>query len=360
MHVIHVIDALAIGGAERMLVEIANRTVHDGHRATVCVTRADTTLAHRLDPAIELLVLGRRRTMSIRPVSAFVRWIRDERPDVIHAHGRSTFSLIALLRAAGAVRVPVLIHDHKGIEIDASVPRWMPIAARTAAAYVGVYPMHASWARRAGFPPDRIHVIPNALDLTAIAARYGTSDRPTTPGDTLVFVGGLREEKSVEILLEAMARVRSTARLLVIGGDVDPGYARRCRERSRQPDLSGRVEFLGARDDAMTIAAGADLAVHPAWSESGPLVLLEYAALALPFVATEVGGIASGLAEAGAGVFVRPHDPVALAAAIEEVLELTGEERSRRGRASRELARERYDIASVMPRWYSVYEAIRR
>lgn len=40
MRILHVIDSLALGGAERMLVDIANASVSDGHTVSVCVTRA--------------------------------------------------------------------------------------------------------------------------------------------------------------------------------------------------------------------------------------------------------------------------------------------------------------------------------
>ena len=45
MNILHIIDSLAVGGAERVLVELANQAARDGHRVAVCVTRSETTLA---------------------------------------------------------------------------------------------------------------------------------------------------------------------------------------------------------------------------------------------------------------------------------------------------------------------------
>src|SRR3569623_2355422 len=95
LHVLHVVDALALGGAERMLVESANRTVFDGHRVSVCVTRSGIELAARLDPRSDLLVLGRQKKLELSPLVRLVRWIRATDDDAIHCHGRSSFSLIA-------------------------------------------------------------------------------------------------------------------------------------------------------------------------------------------------------------------------------------------------------------------------
>jgi hypothetical protein len=44
----HVIDSLAVGGAERMLVEIANASATHGHCVSVCVTRDGRDLAPEL------------------------------------------------------------------------------------------------------------------------------------------------------------------------------------------------------------------------------------------------------------------------------------------------------------------------
>jgi len=60
MHVMHVIDGLAVGGAERMLVEIANHTCRSDIKTSVCVTRSDITLAKELRTDIPIVVLNRK------------------------------------------------------------------------------------------------------------------------------------------------------------------------------------------------------------------------------------------------------------------------------------------------------------
>ena len=59
-HIMHIIDSLAIGGAERMLVDIANSTDKSKFSVSVCVTRSDITLAKNLLPDIPLRILNRQ------------------------------------------------------------------------------------------------------------------------------------------------------------------------------------------------------------------------------------------------------------------------------------------------------------
>jgi glycosyltransferase involved in cell wall biosynthesis len=346
VNVLHVIDALALGGAERMLVEIANRTVVDGHHVTVCATRAGGVMQRRLDPRIACEILGRRSRYDVRPLARLVRLARDF--DVIHCHGRSSFSLLALLAATRTLRTPIVLHDHLGVEVHPEVPSWLRFARRYLAAYVGVYEQHRAWAQRAGIPSERVRVIGNAFD----PAKLATAPREPLAGAAprLLFVGGLRREKAVDVLLEAMVGV--VARLYVVGGDADPAYAQACRARAARPDLADRVVFLGQREDALALATTAELAVHPARSESGPLVIAEYAVLGVPFVATRIGGIARALEAAGVGHFVDADDPRGLATAITGVLQ------SPREAVAPARAREMFDIANVMPRWYEVYASV--
>jgi len=361
LHVAHVIDTLSLGGAERMVVELANRTVGDGHRASVCVTRAGLALAPRLDPRIEVLVLDRRSRFALRPLARLARWLRDREVTIVHCHGRSSFSLVSVLRAVRAMSQPIVLHDHRGVQLHPAVPAWFRIAGRGLAAYAAVDRAQLAWAARAGVPAARTRVIGNAIDMAALAGRRLTGPPlPAAPGARLIFVGGLRPDKAVDVLLDAIARLTAPATLFVVGGDADPGYAAACRARAQRPELAGRVVFLGPRDDALALAATADLAVHPARSESGPLVLAEYAALAIPFVATRVGGVATGLAEAGAGRFVAPDDPAALAAAIDALLALAPADRRRLATAWGAVARRLFDLSVVMPRWYELYAELAR
>lgn len=357
MHVLHVIDALALGGAERMLVEIANRAARDGHRITVCVTRHDTRMAHLLDANIELLVLGRTRRIDLAPMWRLRQWIARSAVDVIHAHGRSSFSLIAALRATRAIATPVILHDHLGVHIHPEVPRWFEIARRFLDAYVAVDEAQLAWAARAGIARDRMHVIANALDLAALAARTRDSELSAVAGPRLLCIGGLRRDKAIDVVLEAMTHVAAT--LFVVGGDADPAYAAACRARAARPDLASRIVFLGERGDALPLARTVDLAVHGARSESGPLVLAEYASLEIPFVATRVGAIAEALAAVCPQRFVPAEDPEALARAITAALAMPAAQRAREVAAAAQLARARFEISNVIAAWYEVYERVR-
>lgn len=358
MHVLHVIDSLGLGGAERMLVDIANATAADGQRVSVCVTRSESPLAKQLRPGIEVLVLGRRRRLSMRPAARLARWIRRNDVDVLHVHMRSSLAFMIALKSLFMLRTPIVFHDHYGsIELDTSVPRWFAVGHRLVAKYVGVSPALAQWARSAGMPADKVSMIPNALDLDRLT-RAQPVGVPRTDAAIGILVASFKREKGIDVFIEALAQSkhRNRARVLVAGGGVDSEFGRECRARVEAYALGGAITFLGARDDVAGLLKSVDFALLTSHSESGPLVLVEYIANGLPIVSTRVGDIGKRLAAAGVPGFVEPRDPKAFTEALDELLDLDAGARAARGETGRKLLNAGWDIRHALPRWLEVYE----
>ena len=365
MHVLHVIDGLGLGGAERMLVDIANRTVDDGHRVSVCVTRDNLTMARELDSRVHILVLARRARISPIGLARLARFVRTDRVDVIHAHLRSNTAFVLQLRLLRAIDTPIVFHDHYGtIEVDRSVPAWFRFGHRFIDRYVGVYDRLTAWARSAGMDASRTTTIPNALDLSRFAGAPPSGIRAELGVGSAVLavmVATLRRDKGIEVLLDALAQTagREGLRVIVAGTDGEPAYAARCKARCTELGLDRIVTFLGGRTDVPSLLAAADLALLTSHTESGPLVLIEYLAAGLPIVSTRVGDIGRRLAEAGVPGFVAAGDAAGFARELDAVLALTPEERRARGELGKQILVEGWDIRSAMPRWYDVYrEAI--
>jgi glycosyltransferase involved in cell wall biosynthesis len=108
----------------------------------------------------------------------------------------------------------------------------------------------------------------------------------------------------------------------LVGGTFpkDAPYRDALVRRSREPDLAGRVRLLGQVDDPVDRMRRWTVAVVPSVEpEAGPLVLLEAMSIGVPVVATDHGGPAEVLGEAG--LLVPPRDPEAMAEAIAALLD---------------------------------------
>jgi len=365
MNILHVIDSLAVGGAERVLVELANQAARDGHRVTVCVTRSETSLAAALHPGIDLWVLGRQRRFDFPAMRRFAGLVKQNRIELIQAHSRSTLAFLSVLKTLKMIRAPIVFLDHYGIEIDPSVPWWFRWWGKHCLShYVGVCEALGGWAQKAGVPSEKISVIENGLDLSSLMQAEPLDIRKelNLPLDIPlgIVVGGLRYEKGTDALIEAVAqsaRARDTI-ILVVGGDRDPEYARRCRERAASLGLAQHLLFLGQRLDVPRLLRAADFALIPSRSEACNLVFIEYLAAALPFVSTLAGGIALQAAARGLPEFVPIDDPQSFGAALDRLLSLTPAERRERGKLGQAFAIQDFEIRAKMPQWYGLYAKV--
>ena len=156
----------------------------------------------------------------------------------------------------------------------------------------------------------------------------------------LLFVGRLTESKGIFDLLNALPEVLTQVQchLLVVG---DGAQAEQVRQRVMELDLRERVTLAGhLQGDALLSAyCCADVFVLPSWWEGFPVVIAEAMDAGLPVVTIRIRGMADHLSEGVNALFVPPRNPVALAAALKQLL-LDPALRGRIGQANREKVKE--------------------
>lgn len=365
-HILHVIDSLALGGAERVLVEIANATDSNRYRVGVCVTRSDLTLASALDPQVTVFSLDRHRRFELDKVRHLEKFCRQEQVDLLHVHMRSSFLFISTMKLMGFLRgIPVIFLEQDG---DIEINHRFPLALRLAVwffqpFFVGVHPELTNAAIRAGLTPERAFIISNTIRFSdyrlpekiSIEKLIGRS----TQSPVGVMVANIRPTKNHYFLFDALAELRAEPwTMLLVGGATIPEYLEACLRRVAELGLSEKVIFLGAFAQVPQLLRSVDFGVLTSKSESGPLALLEYVASGLPFASTRVGLVGNTLHAMGIPTLVEPGDRNAFVDGLRALLRLEPEERAARVDRAMHLASFRFDIHSVMTEWYALYAKI--
>jgi glycosyltransferase involved in cell wall biosynthesis len=162
-------------------------------------------------------------------------------------------------------------------------------------------------------------VIPNGIPLSDLSSVKGQGSSVT---HRVVTIARLSPEKGLSCLIDAMAIIRHAApdaTLTIVGGGPLEGAL---KDQTKHLGLDQAIRFTGrlARHEAMREAASSDIFVLPSLGEGMGIVILEAQALALPVVATRVGGIPDVIEDGVTGLLVPAKDPVALAGAILKIL----------------------------------------
>jgi glycosyltransferase involved in cell wall biosynthesis len=367
LRIAHVIETLGTGGAERLVADVVRRL--DRARFESRVFPLDEPLDLRgeiesggveVDP---IRVAPRRRPVAC--LRALARALRRFGPDVVHTHlyYGNVMGRIAARLAGGAPVVTTLHNPDYTFEARRTplfrarklLDRWT--GARNAALVAVSRAVAEDFRRHMGWP--NIRVVPNGVDLRSFAPGGDTraaAEWPS-PGLRLLSVGRLHRQKGHRVLLDAMARARSTGAtlsLLVAGEGAERGPL---EAQAAGPGLHGHVRFAGRRDVRPLLAA-ADVFVFPSLYEAVGIALLEAMACALPVVASRTGGIPEVVEDGVSGVLVAPGDADDLARALAE-LERDPERRRRLGVAARRRA-EAFDVGATVGALEAIYEEVAR
>jgi glycosyltransferase involved in cell wall biosynthesis len=249
---------------------------------------------------------------------------RPGRYDVIHAHWPLPSGLFGLLgKRRGHVRLVLSFHGAE-LLLAKRFPCLQPILAhiiRRSDAVTSNSSFTASLIRQVADVP--VHVIP-------YGSRIEIKNRPSSDGAVgrLLFVGRLIERKGLPYLIEAVGLLaaRRPVHLDVVGeGSLKAEWMALAAERG----LSERIAFHGHVDDhALADLYGqCDAFVLPSIvdtkgdTEGLGVVLLEAMSYRKPVIATQVGGIPDIVIDGETGLLVPQRDAVALAAAVERLLD---------------------------------------
>ncbi len=346
-------------------MELCNALAARGEGVGICITRGPAPLATELHREVGVLELNRRSRFSLPPLLRLARTIRGSDYTVLHAHGRSSFSLAAFMRAVGLQERPTIYHEHHGARATSRSPLWLKYWGKHyVSAFVGVCAEQWDIARSAGIARSCFHIVPNARDLSAFSAAptLDLRARFQLPRDRALalVVAAIRPDKGIDLLLDALGRCASIDRLSVIiaGRAAEREYFERCRRKATELEGTASIHFLGEQAEIPTLMANADLLIMPSRVESGPLVLLEAMASGLPFASFSVGGISTSAEAAGIPGFVPPENPTALAREIDALVEDWTAGRRRDTDCARAWVREHHSIEEIVDMWIGLYGSL--
>jgi glycosyltransferase involved in cell wall biosynthesis len=356
--VLHLIETGGPGGAERMLLTLADRLATG--RSVIGVVRGgwlETRAGAAGLPCVRLTGPGRRDPGILVEM---LRVIRRERIGVLHAH---EFYMSVLATAASLVTgVPVVCTVHgKHYYPDRRRRRWLYRLTAARARMVAVSRDLADYfCARTGVRPGRVRVVHNGIDASHYAATSrdrGLAGTLGIPGDAFVVgtLGNLYPVKGHPDLVRALGILRERCprmHLLVLG-----------RGEMREPLLalaaalgvSDRLHLAGFREDAAECLGVMDAFALPSRSEGMPLSLLEAMAAGLPIVATRVGGVPEALEDGRTGLLVPPGDPEALAGALAAVAEQPARAWDL-GRAAQRHVRDHFSVEAMVRQYQDMYD----
>lgn len=351
-----------LGGAEAMLHTLLAGAQDRGHEFEFVFFEPGPWPAELSDAGfrVEVITAGRLRQVHrwVPTVTRLTKILRSRRPDVIlnwiaktHLYASPAAVLVGM-----ADRVVLWQHTIPSSGWIDRLATLLPVAA------IGCSSEEAATAQARLFPSRSVFVVRPGVRVPDAETGPPPIDLPRDV-PVVGLVGRLQAWKGQDRLLRAQALLRDRGhriQTVIVGGDaygLSPEYARSLMPLVNSLDLADAVTMTGQVADAGPYIDQMDILVNASDPEPFGIVLLEAMARGVAVVAVDSGGPGEFIEHGRTGQLARSGEPVALADALEPLLE-SAELRRAVARAGHELFLQEFTDSALQERFFDQLEAL--
>lgn len=367
MHITHVVEDLNRGGLERVVIDLINKQIKQGHKCqVVCLFRLGVMAEQISSKGIPVHSCDKQLGFDYSALLKARKYIKEFNTEVLHTHNVMShyYGVFASLFLNIKMRIntrhnmgtfryskkqellyksAMLFSDYSVLVCEAAKKRYLEIGSVS---------------------EKKAKVVPNGIMVGSIIQRNHDSKEMlskevSTDINNIIIgaVGRLTRVKDHYTLIKAFEKVKKINKnvvLVIIGGGE---LKEEMMEYIEKNGLNECVKLLGDRSDVYQLLGGMDVYAVSSISEGHSIALLEACAAALPIVATEVGGNGEIVQRGVNGLLVPPQNPDAMA---EGLMSLIGDpdKRNKMGNAGR-MRVEQYGSVDVMAKRYNKIYAVK-
>jgi glycosyltransferase involved in cell wall biosynthesis len=314
---LHLGEGLAALGHD---VELFGRRLRKNESALSETVRFSPFFYRLSDPLRDSWAFGRSLKLAELPIDAirFVRHVRHLRPDVIHFQWLSIPLvdrwIVNRIKAMG-IKVVMTVHDTTPLN-DAARSVAQLFGWRQVLQQFDTLIVHTETSKRRLLEMGvtvPVSIIPHGL------LHFGDPVQKSRDENVILFFGSIKHYKGLDLLLQAFDRMRTPAKLRVVGAPRDPApYLKILASMQKRDCVELDFRFFDNRE-IPSLMADASLIVFPYRLIDGSGALLTALAYRKPFLATDVG-MFKELAGESSPALVPAENIDALASRMDEAL----------------------------------------
>ncbi len=317
----------------------------------------------RVSPYIrDKLLLSSRNEVSFRSVWNLLRFVRDNRVDIVHVHTPHAHAHACYAKLFGG-EFKLIVHRRVDFRIKNNPLSLWKYKTGKVNSIIAISAFVKSILVSQGVPDSRIEVIYSGVDVDRF--RMPTpEDRARIRKDlqlneelpVLGNVAALTGHKDHTSLIECIRILRDRGikmHVLILGAGPE---RRKVEELILRYDLSRTIKLLGYREDIGDYFGIFDIFIMSSRDEGLGTSIIDALAKGLPVIATDAGGIPEILGKNEYGIVVPKQNPNALADAVQRMIsdrELRNEYQSKGPGRARQ-----FSADTMVARVFAVYERI--
>jgi glycosyltransferase involved in cell wall biosynthesis len=291
------------------------------------------------------------------------------RPEICHiatAFGLSFVKHSVCVAVARLMGSKVLLHPHCSFYIlyEQQGKVWQWFFRKVVGLCQGVVVLSNEWKRLQEVTPNcRIYYLPNAINLADYVeiGREKIESKNDKPCLHVLYLGHLGKAKGSFDLICAAKTILGQEHGIIFDLVGQEQIAGEMEQLTAQVVEFGLEQFIHihpavAGAEKIELFRSADIFVYPSYHEGMPMAIIEAMACGLPIIATQVGGIPDLVCSGTNGLLVPAGQPDQLAQAIQQLI-INPQMRYSMQAGSYRLARENFDIETLISRLLNIYQA---
>lgn len=364
MNILYVITGLSGGGAEKVVVELADK-MHDlGHSVKIAYLKGNVIVKPQNDE-VDLIYLGLESLKDIKKsYKNYRELILNFCPNVVHSHMVHANIFARVSRKFTAV--PKLICTaHSNNEGG----RLRMLAYRLTHNMCEIMTNVSSSASRnfeklGAVPYGKIKTIYNGIDLKKYKKKHVSNSKIkselliTINQPIFLAIGRFHDAKDYPNLITAFSLLirksdpKYLPRLLIAG---DGEKRSEIEKQIFDLGLQSNITLLGRRNDIVDLMSIASFFVLSSSFEGFGLVVAEAMACETFVVATDCGGVKEVMG--GYGLIVPPKNSEDLAQKLLHAMEMSEVERSENNKKALAYIKAHFDLENIIEQWLKIYES---
>lgn len=360
MNILFLITGLGGGGAEKVVVDLADQMSRLGHQVKIAYLKGEIIVRPK-NSNIELFYIGLESLKNSKYAYLnYKRLILNFNPDVVHAHmvHANIFARIARKFTAvpklictahsnnegGKARMFAYRLTHKLSEVTTNVSH----SASASFEQLGAVPKKGITTVYNGIDLDKFKYDPAARERVVKELNLDTDDI------LILAVGRFHTAKDYPNLLHAFAKTKQQQAgnsILIIAGDGEerPNIEQLISSLKLQHD----VFLLGRRDDIPKLMSAVDLFVLSSSFEGFGLVVAEAMASNTFVIATDCGGVKEVMG--GYGFLVPPQNSELLADKIRLAMKMHITDVNKNNKEALHHVQQNFNLDKIIQQWLEIY-----
>lgn len=311
-NILHVIQSLEFGGAEKVVVQLANK-FSDEYKITICVTKKKGDLVKELLPNVKVVSLEMGEGNNPTLIGKLKDLIIERNIDVVHCHDWGVYVESALaVKKSGRSKVILTVHGPYTQYAPGLVSKFKKILRHFVERYLSksTYKIVAVSdaikkyiIKDIGIVDSKVAVIHNSVEGYKFSPENNSNKCRK-----LIAVGRVAKIKNHRLMLSAFLKLSEKFQdvSLTIVGD-GPEF-NKVKKYADEIGIRSSVEFTGFRTDIEELLKQHDAFLLSSQYEGISIAGLEAMSLGLPIISTNVGGISEMVKDGVNGFLVENNN----------------------------------------------------